>query len=42
MNEEKELKAIKLEFEIELKNLFNRHKEDVGLTTTAVKIIIDH
>lgn len=41
MNEEKELRAIKLEFEAELKAMFNRRREDIGLITTRIEIIND-
>lgn len=41
MNEEKELRAIKLEFEAELKNMFNTRRDDVGLYIHRVEIITD-
>lgn len=41
MNEEKELQAIKKDFEAELKALFNKRREDVGIAVTRVEIIND-
>lgn len=41
MNEEKELIKIKEQFESELKCLFNRRREDVGIVTTRIEIIND-